>query len=173
MFDALFSIVRETLRTLASNPVGLVSAYILYTNYNSWNAAKASLRDVLRRAGAIVINYGFYYFSQSISRAIVQNMLFPVAYGSAPSALWDPLGYSEWYNNETRAIDYALDYGPMVMPIVGLTLSNYVVDGIEYAGSKAYKKASTLLFSQARNEDQNKAVPVTITEQASTKHRKT
>ena len=167
----MFGIITETIKAIASNPVGLVSAYILYTNWNSWKNSTASMRDVLKRFGTIAINFGFFYFSQSIARAMAQNM-FPLVYGRAPSALWDPLGYAEWYNNETRAIDYALDYGPMVMPIIGLTLSSYIVDGIEYVGSKAYEKTSTLLFSQARNDAQSSAVPVTISEQASTKNRK-
>lgn len=173
MLGFINTLAGDLFKAVASNPVGLTSAYILYSNYHSWNSSTANVRDVLKRVGSIAINYAFFYFSQSIARATAETV-FPFVYGNAPSPLWDPIGSAQWYHNETRMIDYALDYGPMVMPIVGLTLSNYIVDGIEYVGSKAIGcgQSAFLLFSQ-RNNDHNNAVPVAVTDNsASVKHRK-
>lgn len=173
MLGFINTLAGDLFKAVASNPVGLTSAYILYSNYHSWNSSTANVRDVLKRVGSITINYAFFYFSQSIARATAETV-FPYVYGSAPSALWDPIGSAQWYHNETRMIDYALDYGPMVMPIVGLTLSNYIVDGIEYAGSKTIEggKWAYLLFTQ-RNDHRDAAVPVTVTDNsASVRHRK-
>ncbi|MBI2792372.1 MAG: hypothetical protein HYX61_10480 [Gammaproteobacteria bacterium] len=164
MLSFVNTLAGDFFKAVASNPVGLTSAYILYSNYHSWNSSTANVRDVLKRVGSIAINYAFFYFSQSIARATAETV-FPYVYGSAPSPLWDPIGSAQWYHNETRMIDYALDYGPMVMPIVGLTLSNYIVDGIEYAGSKVIEGGTYLLFSQ-RNNNRDNAAPVTIADQS-------
>lgn len=123
---------------IASNAWNIAATITLYKMYENARTNQLSWRNTFKGIVAAVINFGFFYCSPTIARKIAESG-FPLVYGTEPTwfdIAWSPLASTEYYHNETRVIEYAIEYGPLVILPFGQKVSNEIVDLLEKVGIK-------------------------------------
>ncbi len=84
-------------------------------------------KDLLRAIPATIINFVTFYIAPTLSRVSAQ-WLYKFWNGEAPS--WPP-DWMQYRYNETKFLEYAANYGTVVVLGLGLKLSFTVVEGTE------------------------------------------
>ncbi len=131
-------LITNVLSQVVNNTWNIVATVSLYRMYENARNNQLTWRNTIKGVFAAIVNFGFFYCSPTLARALVQQG-FPLIYGSPPSAysaLYAPLSYIEYYHNETRVIEYAIEYGPLVILPFGQKLSIEIVDLCEKIGIK-------------------------------------
>lgn len=134
----LGNLITNVLTHVVNNAWSIAATVSLYKMYEHARKNQLTWRNTIKGIIAAVVNFGFFYCSPTIARKIAE-FGFTLVYGNEPSwsdIMWSPLVSAEYYHNETRVIEYAIQYGPLVILPFGQKISIEIVDLFEKIGIK-------------------------------------
>ncbi|MCS5708202.1 hypothetical protein CC99x_004720 [Candidatus Berkiella cookevillensis] len=132
------NLITNVLTQVVNNAWNIAATVSLYRMYEHARNNQLTWRNTIKGIIAAIVNFGFFYCSPTIARKIAE-LGFPLIYGNEPSwsdIMWSPLVSAEYYHNETRVIEYAIEYGPLVILPFGQKISIEIVDLFEKIGIK-------------------------------------